>query len=234
METKSSSSPQTIIISDQQSRSIPPPLRKTSHIIPTTDSISFDDQLSDELSSLDSFITSIRSRFLSNYTNLSSSIKPKSYESCQLCLSIKPIGTLYSILKTQFDFLSSTQINICTLCYFNLMDQYKKQIKPYRRPRPECYLCHCYIKFIDWEIKLLEIEYFPFLLNLFHHEQLYDNQRLALVCDQCFYTLFFQYIDQQRQNIPIEQRTYSWKCTYSYENEQILNNTNDLFYKSSS
>jgi len=186
------------------------------------------------MSSLDSFLTSIRSRFSSDYTSLISSLKINSYDSCQLCLSIKPHGTLYSISKTQFEFLSSTQMNVCTLCYYNLIDQYKKQIKIYRRPRPECYVCHCYLNFIDWEIKLLETEYLPFLLNFYNHEQLYDNQRLALACDQCFYTLLFQYIDQQRQNIPIQQRTYSWQCTYSYENEHFLNDTNDLFYVSSS
>jgi len=190
------------------------------------------------MSSLDSFLTSIRSRFLSDYTSLISSSKTNSYDSCQLCLSIKPHGTLYSISKSQFEFLSSSQMNVCTLCYYNLMDQYRKQIKNYYRPRPQCYLCHCRLNFIDWEIKLLETEHFPFLFNLYHeknlHEQLYDNQRLALVCDQCFYSLLFQYIDQQRQNIPIQQRTYSWQCTYSYEDEQFFNNNNDLFYTSSS
>lgn len=210
---------------------MPPPLRKTSPT--TTNSNPLDFQITDELSSLDSFITSIRSRFLSDYTTLTSSSKTKSYDSCQLCFSLKPSNTLYSISKSQFDFLSSSQIDVCTLCYFNLMDQYKKQIKSYRRPQPECYLCHSYIKFTDWEIKLLETEYLPFLLNLSNHEQLYDNQRLALACDQCFYTILFQYIDQQRQNIPIQQRTYSWQCTYSYENKHMLNNTNDLFYISS-
>jgi hypothetical protein len=186
------------------------------------------------MSSLDSFITSIRSRFLSDYTSLISSLKPNSYDSCQLCSSIKPHGTLYSILKIQFDFLSSTQIDVCTLCYYNLMDQYKNEIKIYRRPRPQCYICHCHLNFIDWEIKFLETEHLPFLLNLSNNEQLYDNQRLALTCDQCFYTLLFQYIDQQRQNIPIKKRTYSWQCTYSYENEHFLNDTKNLFYVSSS
>jgi hypothetical protein len=113
------------------------------------------------------------------------------------------------------------------------MDQYKQQIKTYRRPRAQCYVCHCRLNFLDWEIKLLETEYLPFLLNFSHKEQLYDNQRLALACDQCFYTLLFQYIDQEKRNIPNQQRTYSWQCTYSYENEQFLKDMKDVFYISS-
>ncbi|CAF3604360.1 unnamed protein product [Rotaria sp. Silwood2] len=187
------------------------------------------------MSSLDSYLTSIRSRFLSDYASLISSTKQNPYDSCHLCLSIKPHGTLYTIFKSQFEFLTLTQIDVCTLCYYNLMDQYRKQIRTYRQPRPQCYICRCRINFIDWEIKLLETEYFPFLLTLYNeknlHEQLYDNQRLALSCDQCFYRLLFQCIDQQRQNIPIQQRTYSWQCTYSYENEYYLD-TNDFFYTS--
>ena len=190
------------------------------------------------MSSLNFHLTSIRSRFLSEYTSLISKSKMiTSYDTCRLCLSIKPRGTLYTILKTQFEFLSSTKIDVCTLCYFNLNDQYKKQIKNYRRPRPQCFLCRCRLNFTDWEVKLLETEHFPFLLTLYKHkhlhEQLYDNQRLALACDQCFYTLLFQYIDQQRQNIPVQQRCYSWQCTYAYKDEHFLN-TNDSFYTSSS
>ncbi|CAF0942422.1 unnamed protein product [Rotaria sordida] len=237
-ETPSSSSSQSIAIIEtdksieQQSRSIPPPLRKTTT---TTNNNSLDFHIFDEMSSLDSYLTTIRTRFLSDYTSLISSTKQNAYDSCHLCLSIKPHGTLYTIFKNQFEFLLSTQIDICTLCYYNLIDQYKKQIKNFRRPRPQCFICRCRLNFIDWEIKLLETEYFPFLLTLYNdkylHEQLYDNQRLALSCDQCFYRLLFQYIDQQRQNIPIQQRTYSWQCTYSYENEHYLD-TNDFFYTS--
>jgi hypothetical protein len=227
---------------------MPPPLRKT---IPSINPYVFSSlhqgssfslsssplnlQISDELSSFDSFLTSIRSRFLSDYTSLiSSTSKTNSYDSCQLCRSIKPHGTLYSLSKSQFDFFSSSQLDVCTLCYYNLIDQYNKQTKTYRRPRPQCYLCHCHVNFIDWEIKLLETDHLSFLLNLFNHEQLYDNQRLALVCDQCFYTILFQYIDQQRENIPNDKRTYSWQCTYSYENEHLFKDTTDLFYISSS
>ena len=118
------------------------------------------------------------------------------------------------------------------------MDQYKTNKKTYQRARSECYLCHIFINLINWEIKFLETKYFPFLLNLYNNEQLYDNKRLALTCDQCFYTLFYQYIDQQHKNIPLDKRTYSWQCTYSYENELLLNNNNNnmknLFYNSSS
>jgi hypothetical protein len=182
------------------------------------------------MSSFNSFLTTTRSRFLSDYASLISSSNINSYDSCQLCLSIKPHGTLYSLLKQQFEFFSSSQINVCTLCYYNLIDQYKKQVKTYYRPRPQCYLCYCHLNFLNWEIKLLETNHLPFLLNISHNKQLYDNQRLALVCDQCFYTILFQYIDQQRENIPIEKRTYSWQCTYSYENERLLKDTTDLFY----
>jgi len=94
----SSSSPQTVTTEVDQSRSMPPPLRKTS---PSTTT----NLISDELSSLDS----IHSRFLSDYTSLISSSKTNPYDSCQLCLSIKPHGTLYSISKSQFEFLSSSQ-----------------------------------------------------------------------------------------------------------------------------
>ena len=227
---------------------MPPPLRKTS---PSTNPYVFssfnqrpslsssssplDVQISDELSSFDSYLTSIRSRFLSDYTSLiSSASKINSYDSCQLCQSIKPHGTLYTLSKSQFDFFPSPQLDVCTLCYYNLIDQYKKQTKTYRRPRPQCYLCHCHVKFSDWEIKFLETDHLPFLLNLSNHEQLYDNQRLALVCDQCFYTILFQYLDQQRENIPNDKRTYSWQCTYSYENEHLFKDTTDLLYISSS
>lgn len=225
-----SPTPQLPIIteSDQsQSRTLPPPLRKTT---PSTFSFNSSDlHITSELSSLDSFLKSIRSRFLSDYTSLLSSSKLSSYDSCQFCSSIKPHGTLYSISKTQYEFLSSSQINVCTLCYYNLLDQYKNQQKSYRRPRPQCYLCHNRLNFIDWEIKFLDSEYLPFLLNQSNHEQLYDNQRLALTCDQCFYTILFQYIDQQRNNIPQDKRTYTWQCTYSYENEQYFQQINDLF-----
>jgi hypothetical protein len=231
----SSLTPQPIITETDEStphpsRSMPPPLRKTT----SSTTNSHDLQITDEMSSLDTFLSSIRSRFLSDYTSLISSSKINSYDSCHLCLSIKPHGTLYSISKSQYEFLSSTQIDVCTLCYYNLLDQYKKQIKTYRRPRPQCYLCHSKINFIDWEIKLLETEYLPFLLNISNEKnQLYDNQRLALSCDQCFYLILFQYIEQQRKNIPIQQQTYSWQSTYSYENEHFFDNY-DLFYISSS
>lgn len=185
------------------------------------------------MSTLNSYLTSIRARFLSDYTSLISSSKENSYDSCQLCLSVKPHGTLYTICKTQYEFLSSPQIDVCTLCYYNLLDQYKMQTKTYRRPRPQCFVCRSRVNFVDWEVKLLETEQLPFLLSLYNekilHEQLYDNQRLALACDQCFYRLLFQYIDQEQRNIPIEQRTYSWQCTYSYENEKYLDKT-DFFY----
>ncbi|CAF1035206.1 unnamed protein product [Adineta steineri] len=222
--------PETDESIQQSSRLAPPPLRKTTA---STSTFPVDLRLTDELSSLDSFLTTIRSRFLSDYTSLISSSKQTSYNSCHLCLSLKPHGTLYTISQSQFEFLSSTEIDVCTLCYYNLMDQYKNQCKTYRRPRPQCYLCRCRINFNDCEIKLLEIEHFPFLLNLsnenHHHQQLYDNQRLALVCEQCFHTLLFQYIDQQRQNIPIQQRTYTWQTIYSYENEHFLNNYDPIY-----
>jgi hypothetical protein len=217
---------------------MPPPLRKTTSSTTNSQSMSLDYQISDEMSSLDTFLTSIRSRFLSDYTSLISSSKINSYDSCHLCLSIKPHGTLYSISKSQFEFLSSTQIDVCTLCYYNLLDQYKKQLKNYRRPRPQCFVCCSRINFIDWEIKLLETEHLPFLLKIYNeknlHQQLYDNQRLALACDQCFYTLLFQYIEQQRQNIPIQQQTYSWQSTYSYENEHFFDNYEFFYIPSSS
>lgn len=197
-----------------QNRSLPPPLRITN-----------------ELSSLDSFLKSTRSHFQSEYTSLLSSSKILSYDSCQLCSSIKPRGTLYSLSKKQYEFLHSSQIDVCTLCYLNFVDQYKKQVKPpYRRPHPQCYLCRNRLTFVDWEIKFLDTEYLPFLLNLPNHdEQLYDNQRLALTCDQCFYTILFQYIDQEREHIPQHKRTYTWQCTYSYENEQYFRQANELF-----
>jgi hypothetical protein len=86
-----------------------PPLRKTSpsrnpYVFSSFNekssfssfSSSLDLQISDELSSFDSFLICIRSRFLSDYTSLiSSTSKTNSYDSCQLCLPIKPHGTLY-------------------------------------------------------------------------------------------------------------------------------------------
>ena len=95
-------------------------------------------------------------------------------------------------------------------------------MRTYRRPRPQCYLCHNRVHFADWEVKLLETDYLPFLLNLPHAEQLYDNRRLALACDQCFYTILFQYLDQERDNLPLDQRTYTWQCTYVHENERFF------------
>ncbi|UJR21613.1 hypothetical protein I4U23_024695 [Adineta vaga] len=236
---RSSVSPQLMMTktnepTQQSLQTAPPPLRKTTS---TRSNFSVDLHLSDEISSLDSYLASIHSRFLVDYTSLISSSKQKTYNSCHLCLSIKPHDTLYTIFKTEFDFLSSPQIDVCTLCYYNLMDQYKSQTKTYRRPRPQCYLCRCRIDFVDCEIKLLETEHFPFLLkssneNRNLHEQLYDNQRLALTCDSCFYTLLFQYLEQQRQNIPIQERTYSWQCTYSYETEHFLENYEWLYTSS--
>ena len=189
------------------------------------------------MSSFTTFLTSIRSSFLSNYTSLISSTSSKihSYDSCQLCSSIKPHGTLYLLLQSQFDFLPSTETEVCTLCYYNLLDQYPNPMKRYRRPRPQCYLCRCRVNFVDWEVKLLETDRLPFLFSLPHSEQLYDHRRLALTCDQCFYTILFQYLDQERDNLPLEKRTYTWQCTYSYETERIFKEeTTDLFYISSS
>ncbi|CAF1544222.1 unnamed protein product [Rotaria magnacalcarata] len=235
-EVSESSSSQSMAIetdkSIQRSRTVPPPLRRTTTSIINN---SLNCHILDGMSSLDSYLTSVRARFLSDYASVESSSKQKSYDSCHLCLSIKPHSTLYTISKTEFEFLSLPHVDVCTLCYYNLLDQYKKQVKTYCRPRPQCYVCRCRINFIDWEVKLLETEHLPFLLSLYNenilHEQLYDNQRLALACEQCFYRLLFQYIDQERRNIPIQQRTYSWQCTYSYENEHYLN-TNDFFYTS--
>lgn len=178
----------------------------------------------------------MRSHFLSDYTALISPSHCNSYTACQLCLSIKPHDTLYRILKSEYHFLSTLEINVCTLCYYNLLDQSKDRPDQYRRPRAQCYVCRRRVQFIDWEIKLLETEYLPFLLRLhddkYRLKHLYDNQRLAIACDQCFYSLLFQYLDQQRRTIPLEQRTYSWQCTFSYENEQLLDR-DELFYKSS-
>jgi hypothetical protein len=186
-------------------------------------SSSSDLQLANDISTLDTCLTSIRSRFLSDYTSLLSSSNTIGYDTCQLCSSIKPHGTLFSLLQSQFDFLTRTQIHVCTLCYYNLLDQHKQHVHQYRRPRTQCYVCHCYIDVIEREIKLLETEYLPFLLHLndenYRQKYLYDNQRLALACDSCFYSLLFQYIDQNRTNIPIDQRTYSCQITYSNDNE---------------
>lgn len=181
----------------------------------------------EEINALNSSSTSIRTCFLSDYTSLISSSKQPFYSSCHLCLSVKPHGTFYTLSKTQFDFLPSDQTDVCTLCYYNIIDQHKNQATAYRRPRPQCYLCRRRVNFVDWEVKLLETEHFPFLLalgkeNRTLQDQLYDNRRLALACDQCFYALLFQYLEQQRQGVPLQHRTYSWQCTYSHETEHAL------------
>ncbi len=85
----------------------------------------FPSSLNTSLSSLDSSIASIRTRFLADYTALMSSSNV--FDSCALCSSIKPHGTLDTIRQSQFPFLSSQQVNVCTLCYYNLMDQFKSK-----------------------------------------------------------------------------------------------------------
>ncbi|CAF0721469.1 unnamed protein product [Adineta ricciae] len=217
----------TNVSMQQSGRTAPPPLRKAASTVISTDLFT-DLSSTDDIRALDSCLSSIHSRFLSDYTSIVSSSNQAFYKSCRLCLSVKPHGTFFTIFKNQFNFLSAPQIDVCTLCYYNLMDQYKNEVTTYRRPRPQCYLCRCRIHFVDWEVKLLETEHFPFLLKLANEnrilrEQLYDSQRLALVCDSCFYALLFQYIDQQRQNIAIERRSYTWQSTYSYEIEHSFN-----------
>lgn len=188
-------------------------------------------------SSLDARLKSIRSAFLSSYQSILSS-STLVVDSCQLCFALKPRGTLYRLSQAQFPFFSRRELDLCTLCYYNLLDQHKLQAKEYRRPRAECYLCHRHIDFVQWEMKLFETESLPFLLTLhdetYRRNHLYDEQRLALACDQCFFAILFQYLDQDRRQIPPEQRIYSWQAFYSRENEEKrLHELNDeLFYSS--
>ena len=154
------------------------------------------------------------------------------FESCQLCHSIKMRGTLYKISKVDFNFLSSFESSVCTLCYYNLCDQSREKVKQFRRPHPRCYLCQSSIKFRGWEVKLLEVEYFPFLLRLhnenYRQKYLYNRRNLALACDSCFYSLLFQFIDQERRNTHVDQRSYTWQC-----NSSLIIDDKDKFYSSS-
>lgn len=151
------------------------------------------------------------------------------YDSCQLCSSIQIRGSLHVLQKSQYSFLQLNQVHVCKLCYYNLRDQYSRKVLRYLRPRSQCYLCQSRIDFVDNEVKLLEMDYFPFLRRLYdqsyREKYLYDNHRLALVCDACFYSLLFQYIDQDRQNINIDQRFYTWQC-----NSSSITDDQDLFY----
>ncbi|CAF1597484.1 unnamed protein product, partial [Didymodactylos carnosus] len=225
------------------SSKIPPLLKLIPPSIPTTAHLNeIAGSPIDQLCSLEQIVRTnleqVQDMFSSNYEQIMKTSKSTAYDECQLCSSIKPKGTLYSLSPARtltdedasqpsFPFLQSTSF-VCTLCYFNLIDQwtlYEKQNitsdkRKYQKPEAHCYLCNMLISFQQTEIKLLETNYFPFLfdLNSLHHSSsLYDNKRLALACDHCFYALLFQYIDYEKKNVSTEKRKYKWYVEYPIE-----------------